>query len=533
MLEFMRKHARNWLMKILLGIVILVFIFYFGSTGGRDKADAIAMIDGKPVSHGDFQKEYQNLVDFYRQRYGGALTDDMIKGLNLKQQAFDNLIHQGIILRRAADLHLDISDEEMRAAILSNPAFHRGGVFDEKIYQQVLRHYKMTPADFESVQKKGSMIARLEDFLQDGVKVSDKEVFDLYRAQSEKVNINFLTLSAKDFVKRIKPDRKDLESYLKEHENDFRIPEKIQVKYISFAAQDFAASVKVSDAEVNDYYNRRKDQFKKKGGNPVPLSEARGKIMAELKHVQGMFAAAEKAKKVHDIIYQKENFDDYTRQNGLKVTVTDFFSAKDISQEFGQIRDFAKKIMGLQPNEVSSVLSDHQQHYLFTLVAKKPSQVPALKDIEGAVEKQYLAGESLQLCKKEAESILDRVKKGETLDKVSSEKGLKISETGLFQPGGAVPAIGSSRELNEVLFLISERNPYPDQPFLIHGNYVIVKFKERGAFDNRNFETQKAPLKNLLLSMKRGECLRSWLENQKASMTKEGTLKLLKDVKDM
>lgn len=533
MLELMRKHARNWLMKVLLGIIIIVFVFYFGSTRGRDKADAIAMIDGKSVSRVDFLKEYQNLVDFYRQRYGGALTDDVIKGLNLKQQAFDNLIHQGIILRRAADLHLDVSDEEVRASILSNPAFHRGGVFDEKIYQQLLRQHKMTPADFEAVQKKGIMIARLEDFLQDGVKVSDKEVFDLYRAQSEKLNVNFLTISAKDFVKRIKPDRKDLESYLKEHENDFRVPEKMQVKYISFAAQDFAASVKVSDAEVNDYYNRHKDQFTKKGSKSVPLSEAKGKIAAELKHVQGMFAAAEKAKNAHDIIYQKENFDDYTRQNGLKISVTDFFSAKDMPQEFGQIRDFAKKIMELQPDEVSSVLSDNQRHYLFKLVAKKPPHVPALKDIEGEVEKQYLAGESLRLCKKEAESILDRVKKGETLDKVSSEKGLRISETGLFQPGVAVPGIGSSRELNEALFPISERNPYPDRPFLINGNYVIVKFKERDALDNRNFETQKAPLKNLLLSMKRGECLRSWLDNQKASMIKEGTLKLLKDVKDM
>jgi peptidyl-prolyl cis-trans isomerase D len=533
MLELMRKHARNWLMKVLLGIIIIVFVFYFGSTGGRDKTDAIAMIDGKPVSHVDFQKEYQNLADFYRQRYGGALTDDMIKGLNLKQQAFDNLINQGIILRRVADLHLEVSDEEVRDSILSNSAFQRGGVFDEKIYQQILRYHKMTPADFEAVQKNGIMIARMEDFLRDGVKVSDKEVFDLYRAQSEKLNINFLTFSAKDFVKRIKPDRKDLESYLREHENDFRVPEKIQVKYISFAAQDFAASVKVSDAEVDDYYNRNKDQFKTKGGKPVPLSEARGKIVADLKHVQGMFAAAEKAKKSHDVIYQKENFDDYARQNGLKISVTDFFIVRDVPQEFGQIRDFAKKVMELQPDNVSSVLSDNQRHYIFKLVAKKPSHVPALKDIEGEVEKQYLAGESLRLCKKEAESILDRVKKGETLDKVSSEKGLKISETGLFQPGGAVPKIGSSRELNETLLLISEKNPYPDQPFLIQGSYVIVKFKEREALDNRSFETQKTSLKNLLLSTKRGECLRSWLENQKASMTKEGTLKLLKEVKDM
>jgi hypothetical protein len=33
--------------------------------------------------------------------------------------------------------------------------------------------------------------------------------------------------------------------------------------------------------------------------------------------------------------------------------------------------------------------------------------------------------------------------------------------------------------------------------------------------------------------MKKNEYIRSWLDNQKASMIKEGKLKLLKDVKDM
>ena len=532
MLELMRKHARNWLMKVLLGIIIIVFIFYFGSTRGRDKAEAIAMIDGKTVSYIDFHKEFQNLVDFYRQRYGGNLTDEMIKGLNLKQQAYDNLIHQAIILQKAADLNLVVTDEEVRASILSNPAFHRGGIFDERIYQQILRYNKVTPSDFESVQKKGMTISRMQDLLQDGVKISHEEVLDLYRIQNEKLNVSYLVLSKKEFRKGIKPDRNELESYLKDHENDFRAPEKLQVKYVSFAGQDFASTVKVSDAEVTDYYERHKDKFMKKGGKPVSLAETRSRIVNEIRGVQGMHAAYDAAKKAHDTIYQKENFDDYARQNGLKVAVSEFFSVKNPPQEFKQVGDFIKTVLDLKTDEISSILSDNRRYYLFKLVAKKPSHVPALKDIMSEVEKQYLESESSRICRKEAEGILERLKKGEPLEKVSSEKGLKISETGFFSPGSTVPKIGSSKELNESLMLISERNPYSG-PFHINENYVIVKFRERGKLDNRNFETQKVPLKNLLLAMKKNEYIRSWLDNQKASMIKEGKLKLLKDVKDM
>jgi len=35
MLQLMRTHAKNWLMKVVLGIIIVVFVFYFGSIAGK------------------------------------------------------------------------------------------------------------------------------------------------------------------------------------------------------------------------------------------------------------------------------------------------------------------------------------------------------------------------------------------------------------------------------------------------------------------------------------------------------------------
>ena len=514
-------------------MVIVVFVLYFGSTSWRQKAEAIAIIDGKAVAEVDFQREYQNLIDVYRQRYGGALTDDMLKSLNLKQQAYDNVINQAVILHKAAELNIQVTEEEVKEIILANPVFQRSGVFDERIYNQFLRYKKMTAADFEETQRKLLSMVKLEDIVQNGVKVSDKEVFDLYRLQNEKINIQYLGISANSYKGKIAPRREDLEAYLKGHEDAFRVPEQIQIKYISFQGQNFAHTAKISDAEVEEYYNRHKDNFKVKDGKPAPLSEVKDKIVSELKQVQGMYIAADEAKKAHDVIYQKENFDDYAKQNGLKINSTGLFSAKNIPQEFKQIKDFNSTAFGLQTDEISPVLSDNKTYYLMKLAAKKPSYVPGLNEIEKEVGRQFVEGESVRLCKKDAETILERLKKGETMQKISQEKGLKIEETGLFLPGSSIPNLGPSREINNALYQISEKTPYPDNVYFVNGNFVIVKFKERGKLDVTDFDTKKVALKNVLLKLKKNEHMQLWVETNKETMKNEGKLKFTKDIKDI
>jgi peptidyl-prolyl cis-trans isomerase D len=533
MLDLMRKHARNWLVKILIGMVIIVFIFYFGSIRGRDRAETIASLDDQIISYVELQREYHNLLDFYRQRYGDKLSDDMLKALNLKQQAYDNIINQAVILHKAKEFNIQVTEEEVRASILSNPSFHRGGVFDERIYQQVLRYRKISPADFEVNQKKLLTMMKLENIIQSAVKVSDRDVFDLYRMQNEKINANYIRLPIKGFRDKIRPDRRDLEAYLKQHEEEFRVPEQIKVNYLSFSGEDFSSSVKIFEAEIADYYERHRESYRGKGGKPAPLPEVRNKIASELIHRQAMQKASEAAKKAHDTIYQKENFEDYARQHGLEIHSTGFFNPNKPPQDLRLINDFPAAVLNLKTHETSSVLSDNKRYYLLKVVARNPSYIPSLKEIETEVNKRYGDEESRNLGKKEADAILDRLKKGEMIHKVAQEKGLRIEETGLFVPASPVPKLGPSRELGDALAVLSEKNPYPENVFPVQDHYVIVRFKERGKLNTADFEAKKALLKVSLRRMKASEYILSWLEKNKEYMIKEGRLKILKDVKDL
>ena len=145
----MRKHAKSWLMKVILSVIIVVFVFYFGAMRGEKETETIAVIDGVRLTYAEFSKEHQKIVDAYRQRYGENLTDDMLKQLNPKKLAFDNLTNQVVLLRKADEFKLDVSDEEFKTNIFSIPSFQIEAKFNKALYERVLRQNRITPEEFE------------------------------------------------------------------------------------------------------------------------------------------------------------------------------------------------------------------------------------------------------------------------------------------------------------------------------------------------------------------------------------------------
>ncbi|MBE3085072.1 MAG: SurA N-terminal domain-containing protein, partial [Bacteroidetes bacterium] len=89
MLRFLRKHARGWFMIAVIGIIIIVFVLYFGSGGRGSHASAIAIVDGKVISEAEFHNEYGKMLDIARQRLGERLTPEILKKMDLKQTAYN------------------------------------------------------------------------------------------------------------------------------------------------------------------------------------------------------------------------------------------------------------------------------------------------------------------------------------------------------------------------------------------------------------------------------------------------------------
>jgi len=532
MLDIMRKHARNWLMKVILGIIIVVFVFYFGSLRGRQQAQMIAVLDDKPIVYVDFQKEYEDLLEMYRQRMGAALNEEVIKSLNIKRQAFDNLINQAVLLKKAEDMNIRVSDEDVRNLILSYPAFQRNGVFDNTLYERSLRANRMTPEQFERSQKTVMLTGQVESLIQEAIHVSEEETLAFYHLQNQKVNLDFIRIFPYSYIADVHPSKEALESFLQTNKGRFQVPEQFQIKYLLFSPGDYASDISLSDAEIRDYYERKREQFKKDNKIP-PLVEVRDRIIDEMRQIAAMNRAQEKAREAHDTIYQEENFDLYATNKKLRIHTTGFFTLDNIPVELRSIKEIRKTMARLENNEISRVLQGNDGYYIIKISARRAPYLPKLKDIENEIEHHYKQQEAKKLAEKDANDLLTHLKKGDRIEALANNRGLTILQTGLFKPGKEIPKLGSSAEITEAVFQLSVKNPYPEKVFFVKDHYVVIRLHEIEKANERDFASQKEALAAYLLKIKQTEVLRRWLEKTREDFVKEGRLKFIRDVKDL
>jgi peptidyl-prolyl cis-trans isomerase D len=532
MLKFFRKHARGWFMLLFMAIIILVFVFYFGTDRGSQRTSAVAIIDGRVISEGQYYNEYSKMMDIVKDRYGGALTADMLKQMDLKKMAYDSLMNRQIIISKARDFKIQVSDDEVRQSIMLIPALLTDGRFDQGKYNQFLRFNKMTAEDFEMGQKVSLAATKIESIIREGIKVSDQEAFDLYLLQSQKINLHFVKISGAALAQRVAASQNDLEDYLRENASAFRVPEQFKVKYLYFPGAAYAPA-DISTADIRDVYNRHKDSYKGKDGQSLSLEQAASAIARQIKQNQGMQNALAEAKKAHDTIYQEENFDTYAQDHNLQPRTTGFFPVNAPPQPLAGLKDLALQLAGMEKNETTRVLGTEAGYYIIRVEDKKAAYTPALKEIENEVRHQYLQAQLDKNAAAEADSMFEQLRGGESIEKLARQKGLAVQETGFFLPGNVIPKIGDHPDAMEELLSLSSSRPYPEKPLAAGDAYVIFKLKDITAPELDDFEIKKEVYRKVAANLKRDEVVKSWLEGNKEQMIREKRLKINKRAEDL
>ena len=544
MLSLMRKHARNWLMKVILGIIILVFIFYFGSLRGTHEAEKILAVDDIIVTVDEFRKEYRQLLDFYRRQYSMELSDSLLEILDPKRQVYDSLLNRAVIRAKAEELNLDVGAEEVQQTVLSNPNFQIEGVFDLETYERSLRYLGMKPEDFETLQKRSLIISKVERLIKESVKVSEFEAYDLYRLQNQALRLAYAKIDPEAFTGTLVAADEILEEYFDKNAEAFRIPRKVKVRYLRFPVSDYLDSVSVTEEMIEKYYYenpglflRDKETKEKEGGEEddyIPLEKVRDRIAEELAEDRAFYKAYEEAKRAHDTIYQNDNFEEYAAELGIVPQETEFFSEEDPPDELAAVENLLRWAFELGPGEMSPVLSDEKAHYLVKVVDEQASRIPTLEEVRNRVENMWRAEESLRLAREKALEILADLQEGKsTLADLPEEEFLRKGETGFFSPGDEIPEIGYSEKIIRALFRLSEKSPVAEEVFFVDGCFTIIQLLEKEPIDEAEWEKRKEDVTASLLRLKKDILFRSWLEETRNAMMKSGRLKIYARPEDL
>jgi peptidyl-prolyl cis-trans isomerase D len=444
MLDQMRRHM-GWL-KWSLGLVVLAFVIFYipdflrGSGADATTGDAIASVDGRDITVGDFRRTYQNQLQAYRNAYGGNVSEQLLKQLGVEQQILQQMVDQQASLSEAARLGITASDEEVRQRLFSTPAFQENGVFiGEQRYQQLLRSQRppLTAGDFEETVRQQLVIEKLRASLTNWLSITDKELEQEYRVRNDKVKVALANLTADTFRKQATATDGEVSSYFDAHKDAFKIPEKRKVRYLLVDVDALRAKVTVPVADIERAYNNNIEQY------TTPEQVRASHILLK---TEGKDDAAVKAK-AEDILKQAKggaNFADLAKKYSEDETSSKNGGDLDYFGRGKMVMEFDDVAFALEPGQVSDLVKSQFGYHIIKLVDKKAAATRSLADVRQQIADQ-LAYETAQAqAATLSESIAKEINKPADLDTAAKVHALTVQESGFFGREDSILSLGSS-----------------------------------------------------------------------------------------
>lgn len=269
MLSTIREHADSWMIKAILWLIILAFvgtIFYSWGMGGASDSGGgvIATVEGKKIYQGEYERTFNNLVNFYRQQFRNQFSEEMIKKLDLKTQALDTLISKNLLLVEAEKQNLKVSDAELISHIKTLPVFQNETKFSEKTYRNYLKYQRVSPGDFEDSQRQSLVLDKLEKLFRTNAKVSQSEIQKAFANDEEKAKLDYIRFNNDHFqVDKVFNDQ-ELNEFFQANKKQFELPPQIQVEYVKIDPKTYLAQIEPRDEDIEDYYQTRIADFRVK-----------------------------------------------------------------------------------------------------------------------------------------------------------------------------------------------------------------------------------------------------------------------------
>ncbi|MFQ3573288.1 MAG: SurA N-terminal domain-containing protein [Thermodesulfovibrionales bacterium] len=167
MLKALRQHARYF--YFLFVIVIITFIFWGIGTKDDRSVVIVAEVEGYKITSEEYWRSYENVRNNYRQLFQENFTEEIEKGLKLKEMVLNNLIDQKASLVIADQLKITVSDKEVQDAIIRDPRFARDGIFRKDIYLRTLELNRIRPEQYENSLRQQIILMKVGRFLEESV----------------------------------------------------------------------------------------------------------------------------------------------------------------------------------------------------------------------------------------------------------------------------------------------------------------------------------------------------------------------------
>ncbi len=475
MLNTIREHADSWLIKSILWLIVFAFIgtiFYSWGMGGASGSGggAVATVQGAKITQGEYERTFNNLMNFYRQQFGSQFSETLIQKLDLKTQALDVLVQKKLLLIKANELDIQVSDTEVVNHINSMTAFQKDKIFDNNIYQNFLKFKRLTPNEFEESQRESLLLEKIENLIKSNVKVSPSVVDETFRRENEKVKLDYVIFPNDHFKSSEKVTQEEIRSFYEKNKIRFEVPEKIKVEYVKVIPKDYEGEIDIRDEDIEDYYKTKIADFR------VQKMYKAAHILFRLEpkndnSEESVKKAEEEAKKEADGILKKirdgESFAELAKKHSDDTNSGEKGGSLGEFPKGMMVPEFEGALEKLKPGEVSEPIKTSFGFHIIRLDEVSAERIKPLAEVKEDVIKKLREIKTRQKMRRVAKHIHRSAEKDQNLARAAQENQLAVKTTPFFsEDNHAVPDIGTTPEFfNQAFSLEDNKVGQPVQTF--------------------------------------------------------------------
>ena len=472
MLRFMRQQAGNWLIKVLLGAIVIVFIFWGVGSFRAQRGGRVALVNGDQITLDDYREAYNNLIEQLRERFGNNLNEDMIKMLQVKKQALNQLIDKKLLVQEARRFKFRISDKELADTIMEIGAFQRAGVFDNRLYQNVLGRLRMTPEEFEIAQRGAMLIERLKVLITSSAKVSDQEVREWFNWANALVNIDFVRFDP-DKYKDIKASIEEIKAFFEKYKENYKTDAMVKVRYLHFDPDRYRSKVSISDEELQDYFDENQEEY-----NTPKTVEARH-ILLKVDQNAGPEDVEKARKRALDIVKMAREGKDFPElaKKYSEGPTRDRGGYLGTFKREAMVRPFADTAFSMKAGEISEPVRTRFGWHIIKVEKVNEASVLSSDEAKKKIQKKLTENKAKNLAYDEAEAVSDVSFEGNDLLKSAKEQNLKILTTDFFTKKGPEKGIKNRAKFASAAFDLAVMEISDIQEF--ENGYYILQVIEK------------------------------------------------------
>jgi peptidyl-prolyl cis-trans isomerase D len=437
MMDNLRAASNHVVLKVILGLIILSFVltgvgnYLIGGSG-----DYAAKVNGQEISRAQLDQAFNSERSRQQQMLGDQFSqlagnDGFMQ--QMRQQALSQLVDQALLDQYINDLHISISDDQVKQAIFTQQAFQTNGKFDNAKYNGLLSSMGFTADRYAEALRKQLATQQLINAIANTDFMLKGETSKLVELVSQKRDIRQATIDVNALAAKQTATPDEIAQYYQQHKSNFMAPEQFRVSYIKMDAASLQANV--SDADIQSWYDQHKADYTQPQRNrySVIQTKTEADAAAVLEQLKGGadFAALAKSKSIDPISARK----------GGDMGWLEPATTPDELKEAGLT----------QKGQLSGVIKSSVGFLVVRLDDTQPEQIKSLAEVRDAVADKAKQEKAVDAFYQQQQKVSEAASNdNESLAGAAQASGLKVIETGWFSHDSVPPELNFDPVKNAV-----------------------------------------------------------------------------------